>query len=87
MTTAELEQYLAELQADRSRLVRQLLAVDTQSASMSANGGGKSYTNRSVADIKAKIAFADTEIARVSAALGLTQSPDEMHPLYAEYSR
>lgn len=69
-TTADQRAWLEELKAQRLALKRQLFAVDTQSASMSAAGGAKSYTNRSVADLKAKIAAIESEIASVCADLG-----------------
>jgi hypothetical protein len=87
MTRAELQDYLVTLQDDRRNLVRQLLSCDAQSATLSSGSGSKSYTNRTVADLKAKIRFADAEIARVSAALGVAPAPGEIIPKYAEYTR
>lgn len=66
-----------ELERKRNALVDQLCDVDAQSASMSAGGGSKSYTNRSVAELKAKIAFVEKEITRISARLGECASPDK----------
>lgn len=67
---ADARAWLEELKAQRIALKRQLYQVDAQSASMSAGGGAKSYTNRSVADIKEKIAAIESEIAAVCAELG-----------------
>ena len=57
------------LEKRREALVDQLTSIDATSASFSAGGGSKSYTNRSVADIKAKIRFIEEEIAALDAAL------------------
>lgn len=65
----------AQLEKRRDALVDQLTAVDAASASVSAGGGSKSYTNRSVSDIKAKIAFISREIARIDSLLGNGASP------------
>ena len=59
MTRTEAQERKRELEKRRDALVDQIAAVDAQSASMSSGGGSKSYTNRSVADLKAKIAFLD----------------------------
>jgi len=75
MTREQAEIRKAELEGRRNALVDQLTAVDAQSASVSAGAGSRSYTNRSVADIKAKIAYLDQEIARLAYALGQGQDP------------
>ena len=85
MTEQELETYINELQARRRALVLQLTEVDAQSATLSAGGGSKSYTNRAVADIKAKIAFIDGEIQNAQAALGRTVATGEIQSNYAEF--
>lgn len=69
-TNTEKRAWLKELESQRLALKRQLFSADAQSASMSAGGGAKSYTNRSVADIKAKIAAIESEIAAVCEELG-----------------
>ena len=76
MTRTEAQERKRELEKRRDALVDQLAAVDAQSASMSSGGGSKSYTNRSVADLKAKIAFLDKEIARLAYRLGTGSNPD-----------
>lgn len=63
MTRDEKQTWLKELEDKRLELKRQLFSADSQSATLSASGGSKSYTNRSVADIKAKIAAIESEIA------------------------
>lgn len=75
MTRAEAEQRYKELEKKRDALVDQLADVDTQSASMSAGGGSKSYTNRSIADIKAKIKYIEAEMGRIGYALGVLPNP------------
>lgn len=76
----------AELEQRRRALVDQLTSIDASSATLSATGGSKSYTNRSVADIKAKIAFIDQEIAGLSAALGSGAQPGQPVTHYVEFS-
>ena len=75
MTRADAITRKQTLEERRTALVDQLAAVDAQSASVSSGGGSKSYTNRSVADIKAKIAFLDRDIARLEHRLGQRPSP------------
>ena len=75
MTREDVQNRIAELERRRNVLVDQLTEIDTQSASISSGGGSKSYTNRSVADIKAKIAFLDREIAGLNFAIGLGPNP------------
>lgn len=75
MTREETQSRIAELEQRRNALIDQLTEIDTQSATMSSGGGSKSYTNRSVADIKAKIAFIDREIARLNFSIGLGPNP------------
>lgn len=70
MTRVEATDRKAELERRRAALVDQIAAVDASSASVSAGGGGRSYTNRSVAELKLKIAFLDREIARLDCRLG-----------------
>jgi len=87
MSEQELRQYISDLQARRRALVMQLTDVDAQSATSSYGGGSDSYTNRTVADVKAKIAFCDREIASAKAALGLGAAPGSFKPLYAEFNQ
>ena len=75
MTRADAITRKQTLEERRTALVDQLAAVDAQSASVSSGGGSKSYTNRSVADFKAKIAFLDREIARLEHRLSQRPSP------------
>ena len=75
MTREETQSRIAELEQRRNALIDQLTEIDTQSATMSSGGGSKSYTNRSVADIKAKIAFIEREIARLNFSIGLGPNP------------
>ncbi len=82
MTREETQSRIAELEQRRNALIDQLTEIDTQSATMSSGGGSKSYTNRSVADIKAKIAFIDREIARLNFSIGL--GPDPSMPTTVE---
>lgn len=76
MTREEAQLRKAKYEERRNALFDQLTELDTQSASMSSGGGSKSYTNRSVADIKAKIASCDWEIARLDYMLGLGPNPN-----------
>ena len=76
MTREDAQIRKEELERRRNALVDQLTELDAQSASISAGGGSKSYTNRSVADIKAKIAFIDKEIARLDYMLGNAANPN-----------
>lgn len=78
MTREEALERYAELEKRRQALVDQLTEADTQSASLSAGGGSKSYTNRSVADLRAKIKFIEAEMARLAFALG--RGPDPSLP-------
>lgn len=74
-----------ELQAKRDALVDQIAEADTQSATISAGGGSKSYTNRSVDDLKKKVAFLDREIAKLDARLGLRPNPGRIVSIYPRY--
>jgi len=56
MTRKEAESALADVKASLVALNRQRAEADAQSATISAGGGSKSYTNRNVADLDAKIA-------------------------------
>lgn len=85
MTRAEGEQRRECLQNRIQELENQLLAVDASSATLSSGGGSKSYTNRSVADLKAKIAYARRELARIEARLGVGQSPDAIVHIVPRY--
>lgn len=86
MTTQELKDRKAKLERDRDALVDAIAEVDTQSASISAGGGSKSFTNRSVDDLKCKIAFIDKEIARIDARLGLRRASGRIVVNHTEFS-
>ena len=75
MTIEELRNRYAGLERRRNELVDQLTEADSQSASLSAGGGSKSFTNRSVDDIRKKIKFIDAEMARIGFALGILPDP------------
>lgn len=75
MTIEEAQNRYAELEKRRAALVDQLTAADSQSASLSGGGGSKSFTNRSVDDIRKKIKFIDAEMARIGFALGILPDP------------
>lgn len=75
MTRAEATTRKQTLEERRNALVDQLAAVDAQSATISSDGGSRSYTNRSVSDLRAKIAFLDKEIAKLEYRLGQRPSP------------
>lgn len=85
MTRDDCKNRLKELRARRDALVDQLSEIDAQSATLSAGGGTKSYTNRSVDDIKKKIAFLDREIAKLEARLGLRAHPGRIKPIFVRY--
>lgn len=70
MTAQEKKTWLDELLQQRIALKRQLFAVDSHSVSLSAGGGSKSLTNRSIADLKEKIAAIENEIAALCGELG-----------------
>lgn len=77
MTREEAIARRAELERRRDALVDQIAAADAASASLSAGGGSKSYSSRSVAELKAKVAFVEREIARLDYRLGVrAASPD-----------
>lgn len=86
MTRAEGQQRREYLQNRIQELENQLLAVDASSATLSSGGGSKSYTNRSVADLKAKIAYARRELARIEARLGVGRSPDAIMHIVPRYA-
>ena len=67
----DLRHWLDELLVRRRELKRQLFEADASSATLSSGGGSKSYTNRSVDDIKKKIAAIESEIAAVCEDLGI----------------
>ena len=75
MTREDAQARYAELEKRREALVDQLTQADTQSASLSSGGGSKSYTNRSVADLRAKIKFVEAEMSRLGFALGVLPDP------------
>lgn len=75
MTRAEALVRRAELEKMIRQLEDQLLAVDTQSASVSSGAGSQSYTNRTTAEIKAKISYAKIQLARLEGQLGLRTPP------------
>lgn len=75
MTRSEAQERYRALEAKRNALVDQLAEIDTQSATVSMGGGSKSFSNRSVADIKAKIKFVEAELKRLGFALGALPDP------------
>ena len=85
MTRAQAKTRRDELQAKRDALVDQIAEADTQSATVSAGGGSKSYTNRSVDDLKKKVAFLDREIAKLDAWLGLRADPSAVRTIGVRY--
>ena len=70
MSADENRAWLQELLANRRELQRMLFAVDASSATISAGGGSQSYTNRSVAELKQKLAAVEAEILAVCGELG-----------------
>lgn len=86
MTRAEGEQRREHLQNRIQELEDQLLSVDASSASLSSGGGSKSFTNRSVAEIREKIAYARRELARIEARLGVGRSPDAIVHVVPRYT-
>lgn len=87
MTRAEAQERKKVLEKRREALVDQLSAVDAASASVSAGGGSKSFTNRSVSDIKSKIKALDAEIARLGAALGVLPDPRAIKTIGVRFDR
>lgn len=85
MTREEIESRISQLEERRDALVDQLTDIDAQSATVSSGGGSKSYTNRSVADIKSKIKFCDREIARLNARLGSGRSPSSIQTIRVRF--
>ena len=74
MTRAEAQKRRGELKLRLQKLEDQLLETDTSSASISAGGGSKSFSNRSVAELERKIRYCKREIARLDAKLAGRQS-------------
>lgn len=62
--------WLDELLAMRRKLQRRIFAADASSATVSSGGGSKSYSQRSVAEMKEKLAALEAEIAAECAKLG-----------------
>lgn len=75
---------MAELERRRDALVDQLSETDAASASVSAGSGSRSYSNRSVSDIRAKIAFLGAEISALRYRLG--DGPDPFAPAAVNYT-
>jgi len=82
MTAQEKEAWLKELEERRLELKRQLFAADSQSASLSSGGGSKSFTNRSIAELKEKIAAVENEIAAVCRDLDIPVPFDTSRGVY-----
>ena len=82
MTAQEKEAWLKELEERRLELKRQLFAADSQSASLSSGGGTKSFTNRSIAELKEKIAAVENEIAAVCRDLDIPVPFDTSRGVY-----
>lgn len=87
MTREEAKNRLDELRAKRDALVDQIADADVNSATISVGGGSKSYTNRSVADLKSKVAFLDREIAKLEARLGMRPSPSAIRTINVRFDR
>lgn len=82
MTAQEKEAWLKELEERRLELKRQLFAADSQSASLSSGGGSKSFTNRSIAELKEKIAAVENEIVAVCRDLDIPVPFDTSRGVY-----
>ena len=85
MTREEAQQRINELERRRNALVDQLTEVDATSATVSASSGSRSYTNRSVDDIKKKIRACEREIVRIGAQFGLCPPPGQIRTIYARF--
>jgi len=85
MTREVAQQQKAKLEVRREALVDQLTVVDASQATLSSGSGSKSFSNRSVAEIKAKIRFCDREIARLDAVLGNRPAPGGIKTIYARF--
>lgn len=85
MTREDCKARRDELVAKRVALVDQIAETDAQSATLSGGGGSKSYTNRSVDDLKKKVAFLDREIARLDARLGYRSDPRRVKSIFVRY--
>lgn len=85
MTRAQAEERREHLRRRIGELEAQLLSVDAASASMSVGSGSVSYTNRSVADLKERLAFARRELARVEWRLGLRARPGSVVHIVPRY--
>ena len=75
MTRAEAEARLTESCEKLAALNNAMADVDTQSATISAAGGSKSYTNRSVADLERKIAAVQRDVEALQWRLGKSATP------------
>lgn len=85
MTEEKLKERKDFLETRISELEDQLLSADANSASVSAGGGSKSYTNRSVADLKAKLAYARKELKKVNYQLGEGENPSAIKTVYVGF--
>jgi len=77
---------MREIETRREALVDQLMETDASSATVSSGSGSKSFTNRSVSDIKEKIRFCDRELARLGAQIGVGQAPNTIKTIYARFN-
>ena len=84
MTRAEAQKRRDELKLRLQRLEDQLLETDTSSASISAGGGSKSFSNRSVAELERKIRYCKREIARLDGLLA-GRSSGGVKTIYARF--
>lgn len=84
MTRKEAIARRAELERRRDALVDQLSETDAASASVSSGSGARSYSNRSVSDVRAKIAFLNAEISALDYRLGA--GPDPFAPVAVNYT-
>ena len=84
MTRAEAQKRRGDLELRLQKLEDQLLETDTSSASISAGGGSKSFSNRSVAELERKIRYCKREIARLDGLLA-GQHPGGIKTIYARF--
>ena len=85
MDREKLQERKTYLEGKIAELEDQLLSADANSASVSAGGGSKSYTNRSVADLKAKLSYAKRALAKVNFQLGEGANPSAIKTVYVGF--
>lgn len=85
MTREELSDRRDELIRKRNALVDRMAASDCASETIASGGGTRSRTNRTVDDLRKKIAFIEKEIESLNAALGEGPAPGSFKTVYVNF--